>query len=199
MKKYWLILILILAAGFCQAQSESGADQAGNLFTPKAYHNPYVDHIARNVGDILTVIISENTSSTHSASTSLSKTDNNSITNALPLLAGLFGLASDGVSSSNSGSGSTSNIGNLTAQMSVRVTKVLSNGVLVIQGTRSIMTNRNLQTFKLTGEVRSEDVLSNNSILSSSIEDAKIVVNDKGSIADRQRRGILTRIIDWLF
>jgi len=199
MKNTLICLILLVCACSAIGQTEKDADAAGDVYTSSQIKNPFVDKVARQVGDILTVLIVENSSSVHAASTSLNKADTNSVTNGIPILQGLFQLASNSAASSNSGSGSTSNTGKLTAEMAVKVVKVLPNGVLQIEGTRSIKTNRDSQNFILTGEVRPEDVLTNNTVLSQNIEDAKIVIDDKGAIAIRQRRGILTRIIDWLF
>jgi flagellar L-ring protein precursor FlgH len=179
-------------------QSEKDADKAGNLYDVKL-GSPFADRIARHEGDIVTVVIQENSNSTYSASTTTTKTDSNSVTNGIPLLQGLFSLASTGANSNVAGTGQTTNAGVLTAQMTVIVKKVLPNGNLVIEGTRSIKTNKDTQTFKLTGTIRQDDIRSDNSILSASISDAHIEVDGKGQIADRQRRGILTRMLDWLF
>lgn len=190
-------LAAIIAPG-ALAQSEKEADRAGNVFTGKVI-NPYVDRIARQKGDIVTVVINENSSSTYQASTTTSKTDKNSLSNAIPILQGLFSAASTGANSSVAGAGSTSNSNTFTAQMSVIVKEVLPNGNLVIEGTRAVKTNKDTQTFKLTGVIRPDDIRSDNTVLSASINNAHIEVDGKGQIADRQRRGILTRILDWLF
>jgi flagellar L-ring protein precursor FlgH len=191
-------LAAVLAPG-ALAQSERNADKAGNLFVTSKAFNPFADRIARHEGDIVTVVINESSNASLSANTKTTKTDSNSITNAIPLLQGLFSLASNGVNSSIEGTGATSNTGAFTAQMSVIVKQVLPNGNLVIEGTRSIKTNKDTQTFKLTGIIRQDDIRSDNTVLSASINDAHIEVDGKGQIADRQRRGIFSRILDWLF
>lgn len=200
MKKPLIALLLILlTTGMVWAQSESSADDAGNLFATHDYHNPFWDRVGRSKGDIITVIISENSSSNYSASTSLSKKDSNFITNGIPLLQGLISALSTGSNSSNAGSGTTTSTGQLTAQMAVEVKDIMPNGNLVIEGQRTITTNRNSQTFVLSGEIRPDDVLSNNTVLSQNIQSFRISVQGEGSIQARQRRGILTRILDWLF
>ncbi len=200
MKKIPFILLLLLSTtALVFAQSESAADKAGDLFAHHKYQNPFWDRVGRKKGDIITVIISENSSSSYTASTSLSKKDSNSATDGIPLLQGLISALSTGSSSSNAGTGTTSATGQLTAQMAVEVKEVLANGNLVIEGKRTITTNRNSQTFVLSGVIRPDDVLSNNTVLSQNIQRFRISVQGKGSIQARQRRGILTRILDWLF
>lgn len=199
MKRLSLIAILGLLASPSLAQSEKDADKAGNLFLGHANVSPFVDRIARHQGDILTVVVTEISSSNYTASTSLSKSDSNQLTNGIPVLQGLFSAASTGAKSSNAGSGTSSAVGNLTAQLSVTIKQILPNGNFVIEGTRSIKTNKDTQTFKLTGIVRPDDIRSDNTVLSPAVTDFKIEVDGKGAIADRQRRGILTRLVDWLF
>ncbi|MHB8637518.1 MAG: flagellar basal body L-ring protein FlgH [Fimbriimonadaceae bacterium] len=199
MKTLFTAALAALLAPGALAQSERDADKAGNLFVDHKVFNPFADRIARHEGDIVTVVINESSNASLSANTSTSKSDKNSISNAIPLLQGLFSLASTGASSSVAGTGATTNTGAFTAQMSVIVKQVLPNGNLVIEGTRSIQTNKDTQTFKLTGIIRQDDIRSDNTVLSASINDAHIEVDGKGQIADRQRRGFLTRILDWLF
>ena len=83
--------------------------------------------------------------------------------------------------------------------MSAVIKKVLPNGNLVIEGTRFVKINKDIQTFILTGMVRKDDVRADNTVLSESLADADIKLEGKGPIADRQRKGILARLLDWLF
>lgn len=199
MKTFFSAALAAMLTPGALAQSEKDADKVANPFYNVKFINPYMDRIARHEGDIVTVVINENSSSTYNASTTTTKTDTNSISNAIPLLQGLFAAASTGANSSVAGAGTTSNSNVFTAEMSVIVKQVLPNGNLVIEGTRSVKTNKDTQTFKLTGIIRPDDIRSDNTVLSASINDAHIEVDGKGQIAERQRRGILTRILDWLF
>jgi flagellar L-ring protein precursor FlgH len=83
--------------------------------------------------------------------------------------------------------------------MSVIVREVTPSGQLVVEGTRSLVTNRETQTLVLSGIVRRDDIRADNTVLSTNLADAEIRMEGKGLIADRQRRGILTQIMDWLF
>ena len=47
--------------------------------------------------------------------------------------------------------------------------------------------------------VRPMDITSDNTIKSSQIAEADIRLEGKGMIQDRQRKGILNQIMDWLF
>ena len=85
------------------------------------------------------------------------------------------------------------------ATIAVRVTKVLDNGNLVIEGTKVVEVNDEKGLIKVTGIVRPRDIQPNNMIYSSSIADAQITYSGKGAVNDGHRPGVLARLINWIF
>lgn len=203
MKKIaFALLVAAVALGNAQVRSE---DNYGSL-VPQKWRNPMVDRVARQPGDILTILVSEKSASTLAANTAATKTDDNNVpkqdlpyVSQIRLLQRLFGGMRTKANSTTGGSGTTSRTGDLTARISATVKEVLPNGNLVIEGTRWVQVNKDTQILTLTGVVRPEDVRRDNTVLSESIADAKLSNDGKGMISDRQRKGILTRILDWLF
>lgn len=193
-----LLLILVAMACVAGAQTEAKAN-AGSIYGGQV-RNPYLDRVAREKGDILMVVIDEQSNSTFAANTKTSNTSSNStnssMLNAINFLFGPFSNSSD---SSKVGQGQTDQLGKMSARMSVMVKDVLPNGYLIVEGTRSLVTNKDTQTFVLSGIVRPADIASDNSVESSKIGDAHIEMQGKGQIADRQRKGLLTQILDWIF
>lgn len=163
--------------------------------------NPFIDRTAREEGDLITILISEASAATFSAATSASKTDANEISpiKFFSWLALVPNALKTGASSSNAGQGQTSQNSKLTARITAVVKEVRSNGTMLIEGVRTVLINKETQTFKLQGLIRRDDVTPDNTILSERIANAEIRMEGKGLINDRQRRGILTRILDWLF
>lgn len=206
--KFTKLILLISSLGLAGLVSAQVSDQdAGSLFNSNT-RNPYLSRTAQRVGDILTIVVSEVTTAQYSATTTASKKDDNSVASAvlpfitalkIPLLNQLLGGLSTGANSSNNGSGSTTQQGKFTAKVSVVVKQVLPNGNMVIEGNRIIKINKEEQQITFTGIIRQDDILPNNTILSENVAEAKITNLGKGLAADRQRRGILTRILDWLF
>jgi len=196
----WLIAIaMLVCANFAQAQVIQKSQSAGSLWTPSA-KSLFLDHTACKEGDVVTILISENSIASFAAQTGTSKTDSNTISKALgPILQSLIPNWFTGASSANSGQGSTNQSGKLTARMSAVVKKVFPNGTMLIEGTRQVIVNKETQTFRLSGIVRREDVRSDNTVRSESLAEAEIRMDGKGAISDRQRRGFLTRLLDWLF
>jgi flagellar L-ring protein precursor FlgH len=160
----------------------------------------FEDQKARQTGDVVTVRIVESSSGVKNAST---KTEKDSSLKAS--IASLFGMSTDklsaetGSASKFDGSGSTSRSDQLTATVTARVTSVLSNGNLVIDGKREVLVNKERQYILLSGVIRPEDIGPNNTILSSYIADANISYTGTGVINDKQRPGWFIRIFDFLW
>lgn len=167
---------------------------------------------ARRVGDIVTVKIVEASQAANNATTDTSRESSISagIDNFFNLESKFpatrpgfnpFAKVKGSLSSDFKGDGSTERSGNLTAQMTARVTEVMPNGNLRIIGAREITVNHERQTIVLTGLVRSRDISADNEVLSTYIADAQIAYSGTGVVMDRQRPGWLGRALDviWPF
>ena len=84
--------------------------------------------------------------------------------------------------------------GNLTDQEGMRfriaatVVDVLPNGNLVLEARKSIRTNQDLWEYSLTGEVRSIDVSSNNTVMSEHIANLHIEKHQRGKVYSSTKR-----------
>lgn len=154
---------------------------------------------ARQVGDVITVLIVESTASTQKASTGFDKKLDHSNDAGVGFLLNKIPAFDYGSSQKGSASGTTSRTSNFTAKITATVTKVLPNGNLVIEATRAISTNSEKQDIKLTGTVRPQDIAPDNSVLSTYLADAKIESAGKGPIGNRQREGIISKLLRFLF
>lgn len=171
---------------------------AESLWTDKS-KSFVADRKARQVGDILTIIVAESATSSNKASTDVSKKNNLSTNPGIgPLLQSIPAFGYSG-SEGSSASGSTSRTSNFITKMTVSVTKVMPNGNLEIQGTRDVQTNKETQRITLTGTVRQDDIASDNTILSTYVADAKIVHLGSGPIGSRMKEGLITKIFKILF
>jgi flagellar L-ring protein FlgH len=217
--KTLLTLAFASLVGAAFAQSTASEDNFGSLF-PANYKSPYLTRKAAAVGDIVTVLIDESTNANYSATTNASKKDDNSVDSIVapfvnPILKGarrilgsnvlgafwnsLAGGLSSGDKSTNSGSGTTTSTSRFSTRMAVTVREVLPNGNMVIEGTRMVKLNKEDQVVTFTGIIRSDDVRADNTIISENVAEIRITNVGKGLISDRQRRGIITSILDWLF
>ncbi len=204
MKRLLCFAILGIAANAAFAD-DLPPDNTGSLWT-NSKPNPFLDRTARKEGDILTILISETSTATFTASTTTSKSDTNTVGKTIiPILSTLVPNLIPNTSGSSSGSlstagsGTTASTGKFLARMSAVVKKVMPNGNLVIEGTRFVKVNKDTQTFVLSGIIKQDSVLPDNTVLSESIAEAEIRVEGKGAISEKQRKGILSRVLDWLF
>ncbi len=185
--------------------------QSGSLWDDSA-GSMFADHKAKDVGDILTVTISEKSSASKNSSTTTDRTS--SISAGIPTFFGLetndyitdtaidmSNLLSADFSNSFSGSGTIVRSGDLSASLTTQVIGVYPNGNLKIRGGKEVMVNNEVQIIYLTGIVRSVDITAANTISSNKILNARISYTGKGAISDKQNPGWLTRTIDniWPF
>ena len=174
----------------------------GSLYGPNS-SSIFLDRTARQVGDILMIVIDEQSAASFAATTEATKQDSSRV-NAKTFLSffdSLFKPLTNGVgaSSSVSGDGSTTQAGRMRARMSAIVRQVMPGGNLLVEGSRTLITNKESQTFTLSGLVRPIDIAADNSIPSSLIAEAEIKMTGRGMIQERQRKGVLTQVLDWLF
>lgn len=164
-------------------------DQKGSLF---------IDNRARQVGDLVTLIIAERSEAEQNASTSVGQDASVAFGPGGGLLDFVPLLQVDG-NDKASAQGSTRRGGRLTAQMTTEVVEVLPNGNLVIEGRQTIRINGEEQEIKVTGTIRPQDVNTDNTVLSTYVADANITFIGSGSLGSKQTPGLLTRLFNWLF
>ena len=159
----------------------------------------FADRRAQAVGDILTIVISENFSATRSGSTSNGKESNGEASAGVGSFLGWLTEHSYDMKDSFSSSGNVKNTNAVSARMTATVTAVQPNGNLVIKGTQSIKQNNDEQIISLVGTIRPDDITTSNTVASSAMADAQIFVNGRGPLAQKQKQGILSSIFDFLF
>lgn len=158
----------------------------------------YQDTRARAVGDLLTVIIVQQSSATTSATHATAKGTNVSSDAGTGWFSGFTGL---GVKAdrSTAGSGSAASSTQLTDRLTVQVVEVMPNGNLRVQGTRSIQLEKDEMTLTFSGIVRQEDIAPDNSITSIQVADQQVDATGNGPIAEKQRPGLLSRLLAFLW
>jgi flagellar L-ring protein precursor FlgH len=86
------------------------------------------------------------------------------------------------------GQGETSRESVLTTTVSARVTHVLPNGNMVVEGSKDVMVNSERQLVAIRGVIRWNDLTPANMIRSDRIANLEIRVNGKGVVGDAVRR-----------
>lgn len=189
-----IFAVILTAALF--SSSFVGEVQARSLWSDNA--SVFSDKKARNVGDILTIVINESTTQ----SMTKSSTNEKEASVNLGAGSGIFSfLKAAGANSSDSfeANGNATGTSRFVGQITVTVVEVLPNDNMVVEGTQSIWQNRNEQKITFRGIVRRNDVTMDNTVPSSRVANAELKFDGKGPLNAKQRQGILTQIFNFLF
>ncbi len=176
---------------------------ANYLFTDTRAHFP---------GDLLTIVIAEDSSGLKEADTSTSTEtevsgsvdeffgfpqalqENNPAINPASLVKASAARNWDGA-------GTTSRKGRLTGRMTARVIQVDPTGNLWVEGDKIVSVNKEEQHLTVKGWVRPEDIDAQNQVLSTRLADARLDYYGNGTIGIKQRPGFGYWLLDvfWPF
>lgn len=179
---------------------------AASLWKKESSRSIIADRRGRDIGDIVTILIQESSSSTKDASTKTSKKSatDMSISSFLfaPQASGLLTQGGKlpalkyGSSKSFDGGGAIKNSDSISARIAVRVIDKLPNGNLIVEGRRLTTFADEMQEMILRGVVRSVDITSANTVFSYNVADASIHFVSKGALTAEQKKGWFTKFVD---
>lgn len=202
-----------------------------NLFATSLWNNSrgsslFTDAKARDIGDIVTIVISETASFNKQGKTDTDKAvsmltdvvsflypeaqilteDNTGATgiktnkgytgSRLGMRNGVLPHMQWGSSKEFSGGGSIQNKDAFTAKVTARIIDVLPNGYMLLEGTKTLNVSNESQTIIVTGKVRPVDISPENTIMSERIADFEVFYQGSGPVNDNQKRGLLTKLWD---
>lgn len=143
----------------------------GAIFQPGVNDHPlFEDRRARHVGDLLTVVIAENTSATGKSNSSLENTGSVKLQSQYVVPGGLSGSSSAKSESKNDASGTNTFSGTLTAT----VIEVLPNGNLRVAGEKQVSIRHSEEYVRFSGVVFTPDIRGDNSVLSTRVADVHL-------------------------
>ncbi|MFB0552169.1 MAG: flagellar basal body L-ring protein FlgH [Phycisphaerae bacterium] len=198
-----VLMILVLLPATCL--------QAGSIWAKrdKNMKELYADDVARQIGDILTIMISEDSKVDNKAKRDLKKDTNRSnvfngelgITtpnhNILPRMPGFTMSATSGNELKSKADYKDER--KFEDQVSVVVVDILPNRNLVVMGARSRNIAGDIQTIEVSGIVRPSDIAFDNTVKSEQVADFRIVAKNSGVAAPYTRPGWLGSIFDILW
>jgi len=183
------------------AQDVAATPSDGAIYHDAQGMELFTDPRAHRAGDILTVVLVESTQATKKATTSTSKTDKAKI--GAPTLLGrtlsLGGKVADiGLDGERGfdGAGSSSQSNQLTGQITVTVAQRMSNGNLLVRGEKWLTINQGQELVRIAGIVRPQDIGQDNTVPSTRVADARISYTGRGTLADANTRGWLSRFFN---
>ncbi len=219
MKRYYLLLPVLLLLGGCEnipvadpafapvrpAELRPPVQKTGAIYQADFDMRLFEDHIARRVGDILTIKLLEQIQARKDADLEVTKDADIKI--EAPTLWGM----SAAVMGKNietevqakrkfGGEGKANQSNSLTGDISVTVVEVLPNGNLMVRGEKRMTLNQGSEFIRLSGIVRPIDIDASNTVLSTRVANPVIMYTGDGAVADASKLGWFSRIfMHWLF
>ncbi|MDQ6992434.1 MAG: flagellar basal body L-ring protein FlgH [Mariprofundus sp.] len=225
---FYLLTLAPLTLAGCMPHIDKATDDSHKISVEQALNTPtentshsgslwggggaglLADSKASRIGDLVTVLISENAKATRSLDSKQSKSSarDTGLTAAINY-GGATGNASVtpngtiGMTNSKTfnGAGSTNNSDTLTASVTSVVTEVFPNGNMRIVGKRQLVINHEPQQITFSGVIRPVDIAPNNTITSSKVAQADISYGGTGALANTAHEGWLSQTLDivWPF
>ena len=161
--------------------SDKKVEENGAIFQVGQNERPlYEGKRARNVGDILIIIISEMTSATGKSSSGAEH--KGSVSVKTPIITQIPGadLMMRGIGVAGSSNGSLANKSNnagdntFTGTVTVTVVEVLTNGNLLVSGEKQVAINQANEYIRFSGVVTPYTITGSNTVLSTQVADAHI-------------------------
>ncbi|HEY5852262.1 MAG TPA: flagellar basal body L-ring protein FlgH [Lysobacter sp.] len=184
----------------------STGSNAGSIFAGNSPGNRglrlFQDNKAREVGDLLTVVLVENTRAKTNAKTAVSKDSNlamaaptifgqNITYNGNPLLqAEVEGKRKFG------GAGDSAQSNQLDGDITVTVVEQLGNGNVRVAGEKQVRLNQGDELVQVQGIVRIADIGPDNRVTSDRVGEARIVYGGRGTLARSNAMGWLARFFN---
>jgi flagellar L-ring protein precursor FlgH len=204
---YIFILIVFLLCSFLP-----GADSQADSIWAKRNNNArelYTDDVARRIGDLLTILISEDSKVDNKAKRDLKKETDKSTSfdgevgittnnhNILPRIPG-FSMNAESTNELKS-KADFKDERKFIDRIAVVVIDILPNRNLVVMGTRNRNIAGDIQTIEVSGIVRPSDIQFDNTVKSEQVADFCIVTRNKGIAAPYTKPGWFGRILDILW
>jgi len=162
--------------------------QPGSAFTDLAR-----DPKASQVDDLVTIVVSERASAVTTGTVKTSR--QSSAKYSIPSLLGkksatgaLANLLDATGQQSLAGEGTTSREHTLTTTLTARVTDVLPNGYLVLEGVKTVAVNSETQVVTVRGVARPSDITPGNLVQSDHLAQMEVRIQGKGVVGDAIKR-----------
>ncbi len=168
----------------------------------------FKDQRAAQVGDVVTVIVAigdnavlnNGTTATRTGSQALGAPDlfglQSSISRALPRGIDLTKLVSTNSAGSAVGTGNITRNETVQLRVAGTITQVLPNGNLAVACRQEVRINSELRDLEITGIVRPQDILSDNTVPHDRIAEARISYGGRGQLTDVQTPRYGQQILD---
>ncbi len=172
----------------------------GSIFNVADNYAPLVTGAkAHGVGDTVTIILAESTSSTKSAAT---KTQRSGSAGIIPPTKGPFALNPNALNasanSSFNGQGNTTQTNAFNGTVAVTIAEVRPNGTVLVRGEKRMLLSQGDEWIQFSGIVRLADIDEDDEVLSTRVADVRMEYAGNGAIQRSAREGWLMHFFNIL-
>jgi flagellar L-ring protein precursor FlgH len=174
------------------------APASGAIFSAASGYAPlHYGQRAHRVGDLVTVVLTERTTTSKSADSSQSRDGGIALR---PPTVGPFAfdpnVLNSGGSSSFNGGGDASQTSSLRGDLTVTIAEVRPNGTALVRGEKLMQFSQGEEWVQLAGIIRLADIDPDNRIASPRVADAQITYAGSGAVQRASREGWLSRFFN---
>lgn len=166
------------------------------------HYSLYTDKKGKRAGDVVTVLVVEAAKAGSDTRTETEKKSEFEVgqKKGTGLMKWMPSFGASGSSDiSYDGKGETARNGELKATVTARITQVLDNGNLLIEGSKLVTINNEEEILEVSGTIRADDINPDNTVYSYKIAEAVIRYSGNGVASDAEKPGLITRFFNWLF
>lgn len=183
--------------------AEKGQVHSGAIFNTRT-DNWFGRNKSYQVGDVVTVLLNEETQTERNATSKLDRSSSNDVLNNSPSISKALsyfsisghklsnaydGVKKDGAEFTSKGNGQDSKTAKLIGAVTVTVVEVLANGNLVVRGEKQLALTEGSEIIQLSGIIRPADISPSNMVQSSRLANAQIAYRGTGDLANATKPG----------
>ncbi len=159
--------------------------------------NLFSNSTARRVGDIVLIRINEQSSISKTSKIEAKEEEDHSIETGKGFLK-FIPLGSHKGTTKWKGDGKMNDSNSVSAYLSAVIVSKLPNGNLLVEGKKEIVINGEKQLLIIRGEVRPQDISSDNIVDSKYLANSQVIIKGSGSISSTQKKGLVSKILQFL-
>ncbi len=173
--------------------AQMAAPANGAIFQANAYRPHFEDRRARQVGDVINIVITERTSAVKNGSSTGNKSGSVNFGVPGPLQGSLGGtVTTSGAIKYADGDNQTAN-NTFTGNIGATVVEVLPNGNLIVAGEKQIGMNHGTEFIRFSGMVNPDSIGAGNTVQSTAVADARVEYRTNSQIDRAEMSAMMSR------
>jgi flagellar L-ring protein precursor FlgH len=150
------------------------AQNNGAIYQTSSFRPAFEDRRARHVGDVISVVITENTAANKAGASSGNKSGSVNFGVPGPLQSRLGANVATSADNKYADADNQSASNTFRGTIGATVVDVLPNGNLIIAGEKQIAMNKGTEFIRISGMVNPDNITSTNTVASTAIADARV-------------------------